>query len=91
MTEEEFDRANPRELKAYAKVYEAVQRRMDYRSAQIVAILAEINRDTKKRSIPFSAEDFMPRVKQEKEQVLAKCKKFGEYLNMVSVWQAKQK
>lgn len=33
--------------------------RADYRAAQIVSMLANINRDTKKRANPFTPEDFL--------------------------------
>ena len=41
--------------------YKGEQRRLDYRSAMICSILAEINRDRKRRIKPFSPEDFMPK------------------------------
>ena len=36
----------------------------DRRSAQICAILANVHRDTKKRSQPYGIEDFMPEIKK---------------------------
>ena len=46
---------------ALARRYKDEQRRLDYRSAMICSILAEINRDRKRRPRPFSPDDFMPK------------------------------
>ena len=52
---------------ALARRYKDEQRRLDYRSAMICSILAEINRDRKRRPRPFSPDDFMP--KEEVEEL----------------------
>lgn len=51
------------------------RRRIDWNhTASILAMLAEINRDHKKRSKPFSAEDFHPDIIAERERKAAEVK-----------------
>ena len=40
---------------------------MDYRAALICTIIAEVNRDPKKRGRAFTPKDFMPKRKAERE------------------------
>lgn len=53
-----FGRLTPTELKAHLEIWNRKQDREDHRFASIEAILAEINRDPKKRSAPFQPTDF---------------------------------
>ena len=48
-----------REYTELTKRWYQEQERLDYRSAQIVCILANINRDPSKRKEPFDVTDFM--------------------------------
>jgi len=53
---------------------------LDFRSALICAIIANVNRNPKKKSVPFTPSDFMPRreitepKKQYPEQMLQRIK-----------------
>ena len=57
------------------------QKKLDSRAALICAMLANINRNPKKRSKAFTVEDFMP--KYEKER---KVKSAEEMLETVKLW-----
>lgn len=46
-----------------AKEYVSEQEMLNYRGALICSIIAEVNRDPKKRSKPFTPSDFMPKKK----------------------------
>lgn len=50
----------PRELEALVKRHAAMERNALVGSAQICAMLANINRDEKKRPEPFTLMDFLP-------------------------------
>jgi hypothetical protein len=45
---------------ALARRYAADQERQDYRTGLICSLIANIHRNPKKRSQPFSPDDFMP-------------------------------
>ena len=45
------------------KRHEVDERRLDYRAALICSTLANINRDRKKKALPFVPQDFMPDTK----------------------------
>jgi hypothetical protein len=47
---------------------------LQYRAALICSVLAEINRDKKKRPKPFTPQDFMPKKKLTKEQMMNNAK-----------------
>lgn len=49
------------QFNALAERFTLEQEELDYRSALICSIIAEVNRDTKKRSKPFTPVDFMPK------------------------------
>ena len=42
----------------------------DRRAARICSIIANVNRDKKKKPTPFSEEDFMPQEKKKKKKVM---------------------
>jgi hypothetical protein len=48
--------------------YISEQETLDYRAALICSIIAEVNRDRKKRSKPYTAKDFMPERRAKKKQ-----------------------
>uniref|UniRef100_A0A6M3JZN1 Minor tail T domain-containing protein n=1 Tax=viral metagenome TaxID=1070528 RepID=A0A6M3JZN1_9ZZZZ len=52
------------QFNALAERFSSSQEREDYHSALICCVLAEINRDRKKRPKPFTPQDFMPQVKE---------------------------
>jgi len=79
LSDEEFWHLTLAQFNALAKRYDEQQERQDYRAALICTVLAEINRDRKKRPRPFKPEDFMPkRGRKQKpmtdEQMLAQAK-----------------
>ena len=58
-----------REWQAYNLLEPFDERRADWRAAQIVAMLAELNRDPEKRRKPWTAADFMLKFEEDEEQV----------------------
>ena len=65
LSDREFWDLTLAQFDALARRYKDEQRRLDYRSAMVCSILAEINRDRKRRIKPFSPEDFMPKEEAE--------------------------
>lgn len=65
--EADFWRLTLAQFASLAERYETEQERDDYHSALICCVLAEINRDPKKRDKPFVPADFMARKKEQKE------------------------
>ena len=66
-----------KEFNALAGKYKNGQSWLDHRAALICSVLANIWRDTKKKTTPFLPEDFMPRektVQQTVEQMFATVK-----------------
>lgn len=57
---DEFWTLTPAEWERMVKGYLAREERADYRAGLICAVLANINRDEKKRSKPYEPADFMP-------------------------------
>ena len=64
-----------------AHQYIEEQKKLDARAALICAMLANINRDPKKRSKAFTVEDFMPKYEKERE-----IKSAEEMLETVKLW-----
>ena len=50
------------------------EEREDRRFGRVVAMLANVNRDPKKRSKPYTEEDFIPRRAERKTQTVAEQK-----------------
>jgi hypothetical protein len=75
LTEEQFLNLQPYELEVYRDIYNKLERRKDYRTAQICYILAEINKPKGKKS--YTIEDFMPQYKKTKKDLVKEVKKFG--------------
>ena len=46
---------------ALAERYATERESLDYRAALICSVIAEVNRDRKKRSKPYTPNDFMPK------------------------------
>jgi len=46
------------------KEYVFEQERLDYRAALICSVIAEVNRNRKKRKKPYTPKDFMPKEKR---------------------------
>lgn len=59
MSEGEFWSLTLAQFNSLAKRYAFEQETLDYRGALICSIIAEVNRDKKKRSRPFTPKDFM--------------------------------
>ena len=61
----------PSEFKKYSesrmKRFDIDNKNADRRSALIASILANANRDTKKKRKPFTIDDFMPKIKKDKK------------------------
>ena len=60
LTEDEFWNLTLAQWLALCKQHELDEERLDYRAALIASIIAEVNRNHKKRREPFSPQDFMP-------------------------------
>lgn len=66
MCDEEFWHLTLAQLGSLAQRYKNDQRRGDYRAALVCSVIAEVYRDRKHRSKPFTPDDFMPREEPEK-------------------------
>ena len=49
-----------------AKQYASEQETLDYRVALICSVIAEVNRNRKKRNKPYTPGDFMPKKRRKK-------------------------
>lgn len=65
LSEEAFWGLTLAQFNALAEQHAEVERRKDYRAALICSVIAEVNRDRKRRIKAYSPSDFMP---QEKEK-----------------------
>jgi hypothetical protein len=54
------------QFNALVDQYKAKERAKSYRAAMICSVIAEVNRDHKRRKKPFTPEDFLPKEKKEK-------------------------
>jgi len=79
LSEEEFWELTPAQYDLLAKRHidhekgkirleEAKLERSDYQAALICCVLANINRDKKKKPTPYKVDDFMPKVVEEKKK-----------------------
>jgi len=66
LSEKEFWGLTLAQFHSLAKEYASEQEMLNYRGAMICSIIAEVNRDRKKRSKPFTPNDFMPKKKKMK-------------------------
>jgi len=55
------------QLGALSSRYREEQRGLDFRAAMICSVIAEVNRDRKRRPKPFTPDDFLP--KEESEEL----------------------
>lgn len=69
------------EWDSFKYIHEKLERKTDYRYAQICYILAEVNRGNKGK--PYKIEDFMPQYKTHKKDLIAEVMKFK---GMLSTW-----
>ena len=83
MSKEEFLEADGWEMKAYQEEFERQQEVIDRRFALICCIMAEVNRDTKKRNRSFTVEDFMPKREPTKTDLMKKIRRFQTYLGVI--------
>ena len=60
LTTDQFWRLTLKEFNALAEHHKVNERWLNYRSAIIATVIAEVNRDEKKRYAPFEPKDFMP-------------------------------
>ena len=83
MSKEEFLQADGWELKAYQEAFEAEEEKRDRRFAMIAMILANVNRDSKKKKKPYEISDFMPKKPVSSEQLSEKVESFRNYLRTI--------
>jgi len=83
LSDREFWNLTLAQFDALVRRYKDEQRRSDYRSAMICSILAEINRDRKRRTKPFSPEDFMPKEEETKRIDNPKMKRALERISQM--------
>lgn len=77
LAEKEFWGLTLAQFYSLAKEYASEQEMLNYRGAMICSIIAEVNRDRKKRSKPFTPDDFMPKKRKPKltsEQIMNQVK-----------------
>lgn len=84
MSKEEFLQADGWELKAYQEAFEVEEEKKDRRFAMIAMILANVNRDSKKKKTPYEISDFMPKKPVSSEQLNEKVESFKNYLRVIS-------
>ena len=72
----EFAELTPIEWEAIAQAHGIKQERLDYRAALICSVIANVNRNPKKRPQPYKPKDFMPKANkaQTPEEQLAVVK-----------------
>ena len=79
MTPAQFWGSTLKEFEKQANAFSKLEKKRDSRAALICSVLAEVNRDRKKRKKPYKVEDFMP--KERKQQTWEQQLKFVEILN----------
>lgn len=70
LSEDEFWGVTPAEFVALVERYKEEQTWLNWRAALVCAVLANIYRDTKRKSQPFTPEDFMPGHEKEEPQTV---------------------
>jgi hypothetical protein len=60
LSDVEIERLSAEQLLALAERHREQDRRADYRAALVASVLANVNRDPKRRSEPYTPFDFMP-------------------------------
>lgn len=68
MAEEEFWGLTLRQFDALVRCNMMQQERLDYRAALVCSVIANVNRDPKKRPRPFTPRDFMTTAKMQKSR-----------------------
>ena len=81
LSDEEFWGLTLAQFNALAERYIAEQKSKDYRAALICSIIAEVNRNVKKRAKPFTAEDFMP--KEHRKMTAKRMKTAIKHINIM--------
>lgn len=66
---EAFDSRDVSEWMAYASIEPFGEERADMRAGIIASVIANVNRDPKRRSQPFTPQDFMPFIEREDPSV----------------------
>lgn len=77
LSEKEFWGLTLAQFNSLAKLYASEQETLNYRVALVCSVIAEVNRDKKKRSKPYTPSDFMPKKKKMKltgEQMMDQIK-----------------
>jgi len=67
LSRSDFLSLTPREFDILCKRQSEIEKRWDSRFASVMALLANIHRDSKKRKRPYKTEDFMPTEKRQKQ------------------------
>ncbi|AQU06109.1 hypothetical protein B1772_04745 [Dehalococcoides mccartyi] len=84
LTEDQFWRLTLKEYAALLKHHRINMEWQDYRAGLICSVLANINRDPKKHTKPYTPADFMPQknpTKMTPEQMLAQIKLLNTVYN----------
>jgi len=77
LTEKAFWSLTLAQFNALAERFISEQESLNYRAALVCSVIAEVNRDRKKRTKPFTPQDFMPKKKKAKltgEQTMEQIK-----------------
>jgi DICT domain-containing protein len=83
LSKEEFLNSTGWELKAYRQEYERLEEITDRRFAMIAMILANANRDSKRKTKPYELKDFMPRKAPKQSDLVERAKSFKQYLRTI--------
>jgi len=68
LTTEQFWGCTLKEFEKKIEAFKALEKKQDFRTAQICAIIANVNRDSKKKRRPYQPKDFMPKEKEKRQQ-----------------------
>ena len=85
LTDAEFWCLTPKEYSYLVKRFGQEQERYDRRAALVSSVIANVNRNTKKRKRPYTVQDFMPRAgkKKSKKMTNNELLKKVESLNVI--------
>ena len=82
LSEKDFWSLTLAQFNALAERFANEQEALDYRAALICSVIAEVHRDRKKRSKPYTPSDFMPKKKMKVELTGEQMREQVEAINI---------
>jgi hypothetical protein len=83
-----FWRLTPRQFAALSARLYAAERRADSRAALVASVIANVNRDTKRKPQPFTVADFLPPTPEAQRKAKAKKKQAQSIEQQAALLQA---